>query len=105
MPDPEIHIIDASGAGPLDWPIVAEEFYQAQEKGIKEIKLDIPICQKKEDILNFIKIYCESRRIGITAEELSTPTMAVNKLIQSVNGISKILGARPGAPSRGGDRG
>lgn len=101
MPDPEIHIIDASRAGPLDWPLVAEKFYQAQQRGVGAIQLDIPKEQKLEDIHHFIHTYCEARRIGMSAEELSNPIKALDQLLQTARGFAKVERARPGAPSRG----
>lgn len=105
MPDTEIHIIDASGAGPLDWAMVAEEFHQARLKGIKAIELKIPDNQKYENIQEFINSYCATRNHGLSAEEISSPLNVAEMIMKNTRKIVEALRARPGAPSRGGDRG
>lgn len=105
MPDPEIHIIDASGAGPLDWPIVAEKYHHYQQQGIKGIELKIPNNQHMENIVEFIAKYCSCRCRGLSAEELSNQLKIGQMILKNARNLTKTLRARPGAPSRGGDQG
>lgn len=111
MSDPKIRIIDASGAGPLDWPIVAEEFHQAQQEGVPGILLKIPDNADRTPITNYINIYSVGRRMGLDAERVSamidadTFSRRAKATMKFHRDFFEEFRARPGATSRGGDRG